>query len=123
MVLWEISSCRIPFPNEEQLDLILKICNGLREEYVRGTPMQYIKIYTNCWQQEPDSRPLIGQILSQLRSISLEPILEDSEENSEENSVENTTNDLTEISKNSISGIIIIKSFFQKKVSLVVTLN
>jgi len=112
MVLWEISSCRIPFPNEGQQDLILKIiCKGLREKPVKGTPTQYIKIYTNCWQQEPDSRPLINQILSQLQSISLEPFsLVDSEENSEEFIVEL----FPDISKNSISGIITIKVFLKE---------
>ena len=113
IVLWEISSCRTPFPKEEPLELILKICNGLREKCVKGTPIQYIKIYTNCWQQEPDSRPLINEILSHLRSIPLEPVLEYSEGNSEEI----TTNYLEkhpDVSKNSISGIIMIK-FFERK--------
>ena len=107
MVLWEISSCRKPFPNEESVYLPLAICNGLREKSVKGTPIQYIRIYTNCWQLEPDSRPLINEILSQLRSISLEPVLEYSEENSEEI----TTNYFPEISNNSISGIVTIKIF------------
>src|SRR5436305_12579895 len=73
MILWEISGCRIPFPKEELMYLSLKIYNGLREKPVKGTPMQYIQIYTNCWQLGPDSRPLINQILLQLQSISLEP--------------------------------------------------
>jgi serine/threonine protein kinase len=84
MVLWEISSCRIPFHKEEQLDLIIKICNGLREEYIKGTPMQYIDIYTSCWQSEPDYRPSTDQIFLQLQSMSLEPVFEDYDENSEE---------------------------------------
>ena len=122
MILWEISSCRIPFSNEESVHLSLAICNGLREKYVKGTPMQYIKIYTNCWQQEPDSRPLINQILSQLQSVSLEPFLVDSEENSEE-IIANYLDIFPETSKNSISGIIIIKSiFFPKEVFFLLSL-
>src|SRR5947209_16486544 len=69
MILWEISSCRISFLKEEQLDLILRICNGLREKSVKGTPMQYIQIYGNCWQMELNSRPLISQILLQLQFV------------------------------------------------------
>ena len=114
MVLWEISSCHKPFPREESVLLSLAICNGLREKPVKGTPIQYIRIYTNCWQQEPGTRPLINQILSQLRSISIEPVLEDSEENLEEN-ITNYLEKLPEISKNSISGIIMFKKFFFKE--------
>ncbi|EXX67471.1 kinase-like domain-containing protein [Rhizophagus irregularis DAOM 181602=DAOM 197198] len=62
MVLWEISSC---------------------QELIKGTPIDYMKIYTNCWQSEPDFRPLISQILLQLQSMSLEPIFEgDDDKNS-----------------------------------------
>ncbi|UZO02192.1 uncharacterized protein OCT59_020683 [Rhizophagus irregularis] len=60
MVLWEIS-----------------------KELIKGTPIDYMKIYTNCWQSEPDFRPLISQILLQLQSMSLEPIFEgDDDKNS-----------------------------------------
>ena len=108
MVLWEISSCRKPFPNEESVYLPLAICNGLREKHVKGTPIQYIKIYTNCWRLEPDSRPLINEILSHLRSISLEPVLEYSEENSEEI----TTNYLEKHPDISNSGFILCLRIF-----------
>ena len=91
--------------------LSLSICNGY-EKNLSKELKQYIRIYTNCWQQEPGTRPLINQILSQLRTISLEPILEDSEENSEEITT-NYLEKLAEISKNSISGIITI-SFFKE---------
>jgi serine/threonine protein kinase len=107
VILWEISSCRIPFPKKSHLDLIMKICNdGLREDDVKGTPMQYIQIYTKCWQSEPDSRPLISQILLYFQSMSLEPVFEDSDENSEEISTS-----LPASSKNS-SGIIINLLFY-----------
>ena len=115
MILWEISSCRKPFPKEDSVCLSLAICNGLREKLIKGTPIQYIWIYTDCWKQEPDSRPLINEILSQLQFISLEPVLEDSEESSEEITT-NYLGKLPEISKNSISGIILIKKIFLKKV-------
>ena len=113
MVLWVISSCREPFPKEESVCLSLAICNGLREKPIKGTPIQYIWIYTDCWKLEPDSRPLINQILLQLQSISLEPVFEDSEEISEEIKM-NYFEELPEVSKNSTSGIIIIKIFLKK---------
>ncbi|PKC71485.1 kinase-like protein [Rhizophagus irregularis] len=79
MVLWEISSCRKPFHNyKEELNLYLDICQGLKEEFIKGTPEGYINIYANCWQSEPESRPLIDQVHLQLQSISLKPIFEGS---------------------------------------------
>ncbi|CAG8641158.1 12474_t:CDS:2 [Rhizophagus irregularis] len=60
----------------------VKNCNE-NEELIKGTPIDYMKIYTNCWQSEPDFRPLISQILLQLQSMSLEPIFEgDDDKNS-----------------------------------------
>src|SRR4051794_39936281 len=60
MVLWEISSCREPFLDEEITYLTLKICHNLREKPVKGTPMEFKQIYTNCWQLEPTFRPSIN---------------------------------------------------------------
>jgi serine/threonine protein kinase len=107
MVLWEISSCRKPFPlYKEEWRLYLDICQGLKEELIKGTPVDYIKIYTNCWQSEPDFRPLISQILLQLQSMSLEPIFEGDDD---KNSIYLLPP--SDTSKNSISGIIIILIF------------
>jgi serine/threonine protein kinase len=79
MVLWEISSCRKPFHNyKEEFSLYLHICQGLKEEFIKGTPEGYINIYADCWQSEPESRPLIDQVHLQLQSISLKPIFEGS---------------------------------------------
>ncbi|PKC06782.1 kinase-like protein [Rhizophagus irregularis] len=76
MILWEISSCQTPFYGEDLACLSLKICRGLKEKSVKGTPMEYKHIYTSCWEIEPNSRPLIEGVLSRLRSISLEPVFE-----------------------------------------------
>jgi hypothetical protein len=84
------------------LHLYLDICQGLKEELIKGTPMEYIKIYTNCWQSEPDFRPLIDQILLQLQFISLEPIFDEDDKNSI------YLLSPPDTSKNSVSGIIII---------------
>src|SRR2546429_7623016 len=46
MILWEISSCRVPFSNEDSVLLMVKICQGLQETSVKGTPMDYVKLYT-----------------------------------------------------------------------------
>ncbi|CAB4420974.1 unnamed protein product [Rhizophagus irregularis] len=77
MVLWEISSCQTPFCGEDLACLSLKICQGLKEKSVKGTPMEYKHIYTSCWKIEPNSRPLIEGVLSRLRSMSHYPVFEE----------------------------------------------
>ncbi|GBB99328.1 hypothetical protein RclHR1_03490010 [Rhizophagus clarus] len=82
MVLWEISSCRTPFPHyKEEWRLYLDICQGIKEELIKGTPIEYIEIFTNCWQSEPDLRSSINQILLQLQSMAFEPIFEGCDKN------------------------------------------
>jgi serine/threonine protein kinase len=47
VILWEISSGRSPFYNESSdIDLDLKILQGLRESPITNTPEEYVKIYT-----------------------------------------------------------------------------
>ncbi|CAB4479811.1 unnamed protein product [Rhizophagus irregularis] len=52
--------------NEEimHLDLhsTMEILQGLREKPIFNTPEDYVKLYTECWNDEPDNRPTINQI-------------------------------------------------------------
>ncbi|CAB5358171.1 unnamed protein product [Rhizophagus irregularis] len=41
----------------------LEISQGLRETIVPDTPNEYVKVYTKCWDGEPDNRPTIYQKL------------------------------------------------------------
>ncbi|GBC22434.2 kinase-like domain-containing protein [Rhizophagus irregularis DAOM 181602=DAOM 197198] len=69
VLLWEISSGQPPFYAEgEQYDicLALDISQGHRETAVPDTPDEYVKIYTKCWDGEPDNRPTIYQNLMKL---------------------------------------------------------
>ncbi|CAB5381628.1 unnamed protein product [Rhizophagus irregularis] len=53
-----------PFATEEyDIDLALEISQGRREEPILNTPENYIKIYTECWDNEPDNRPTINQLV------------------------------------------------------------
>ncbi|CAB5336679.1 unnamed protein product [Rhizophagus irregularis] len=62
ILLWEISSGRPPFCNEPcDVGLAMEISQGLREKPIPNTPEDYIKIYTECWNNEPDNRPTIDQ--------------------------------------------------------------
>ncbi|GBC47667.2 kinase-like domain-containing protein [Rhizophagus irregularis DAOM 181602=DAOM 197198] len=61
-----------PFYTEgEQYDvsLILEISQGLRETVVPDTPEEYVKIYTKCWEGEPDNRPTTYQVVDLLKAM------------------------------------------------------
>ncbi|POG60878.1 kinase-like domain-containing protein [Rhizophagus irregularis DAOM 181602=DAOM 197198] len=62
ILLWEISSGWPPFHNEpHDVSLAMEILQGLRENPIPNTPVDYIKIYTDCWNNEPDNRPTVNQ--------------------------------------------------------------
>ncbi|EXX76734.1 Cdc15p [Rhizophagus irregularis DAOM 197198w] len=72
VLFWEISSGQPPFYTEDEkydVDLAIEISQGLREEPISNTPEDYIKIYTECWNGEPDNRPTINQVVERLREI------------------------------------------------------
>ncbi|CAB5380706.1 unnamed protein product [Rhizophagus irregularis] len=52
----------------EYADGALNIMQGLRETPVTGTPEDYIKLYTKCWNIEPDNRPTIYQVVDWLKT-------------------------------------------------------
>ncbi|CAB4415045.1 unnamed protein product [Rhizophagus irregularis] len=56
--------------NGEQYDvaLALNIIQGQREHIVPGTPEAYVKIYTDCWNDEPEERPTANKVLEKLKA-------------------------------------------------------
>ncbi|KAF0523914.1 kinase-like protein [Gigaspora margarita] len=67
VLLWEISSLRPPFEEEDRTFLYVKILNGHRETPIVGTPQQYSDLYTECWQDNPKKRPIIDKVVDELR--------------------------------------------------------
>ncbi|PKY24657.1 kinase-like protein [Rhizophagus irregularis] len=66
IILWEISSGQPPFYNElHDVGLAMKISQGLREKPVPNIFEDYIKIYTDCW----NNRPTINQVVTKLNAI------------------------------------------------------
>ncbi|POG65388.1 kinase-like domain-containing protein, partial [Rhizophagus irregularis DAOM 181602=DAOM 197198] len=69
VLFWEISSGQRPFYVENEgynIGLAMDISQGFRETVVPDTPEEYIKIYTECWDGEPDNRPTIYQVVDWL---------------------------------------------------------
>ncbi|GBC04841.1 hypothetical protein RclHR1_00590027 [Rhizophagus clarus] len=69
VILWEISSGRPPFGKTYDIfSLTYKISQGARENPIPDTPDSYVKIYTECWNQEPDDRPTMNEVFDRLKS-------------------------------------------------------
>ncbi|GES97447.1 kinase-like domain-containing protein [Rhizophagus clarus] len=79
VILWEISSGHKPFESYDKFylrqKLLLEILNGKRETPIPNTPIDYINIYTKCWEINPDDRPNMQQVLSLLKLIDLNEII------------------------------------------------
>ncbi|CAB4393188.1 unnamed protein product [Rhizophagus irregularis] len=72
VLLWQISSGYEPFKDkgfDYDLRLVISINNGLREKSVDGTPNEYTKLYSECWNYEPDERPDMHQVVTVLREL------------------------------------------------------
>src|SRR5947209_12285929 len=50
----------------------LRIKNGQREKEIDGTPSEYIKLYTKCWDENPEERTTMEFILITLNTITWE---------------------------------------------------
>ncbi|CAG8521972.1 22166_t:CDS:2, partial [Racocetra persica] len=75
VLIWEISSGYPPFNNDIQQNyigaVIVNIMNDIREEVIEGTPPEYEKIYTDCWQGNPSMRPTIEEVFSELNDLKI----------------------------------------------------
>ncbi|POG68110.1 kinase-like domain-containing protein [Rhizophagus irregularis DAOM 181602=DAOM 197198] len=105
VLLWEISSGLPPFyAKDKQYDvnLTLKIAQGLREEVVFNTPEDYIKIYTKCWDGEPDNRPTIYQVVDWLKAIitKLDVIIKDTQFSNNQKLNSESQEELLQLNKN-----------------------
>src|SRR5581483_5668986 len=70
MMMWEISSGRIPFANfKPDINLALRIVNGQRPEIVSGTPPGYKELMEQCWNANPLKRPDINVLLNDIKEI------------------------------------------------------
>ncbi|KAG0023441.1 hypothetical protein BGZ82_010745 [Podila clonocystis] len=67
VILWELSSCAIPFESQLQdVMLAVNIIAGVREKTVPGTAVEYEMLYRRCWDGLPQNRPQMDIVLSEL---------------------------------------------------------
>ncbi|CAI2185356.1 19474_t:CDS:2 [Funneliformis geosporum] len=66
MLMWEISSGHTPFYAKDNFGLIYDILQGLRESPAPETPDDYAKLYIECWDDEPNNRPTMNQVVAKL---------------------------------------------------------
>ncbi|GBC21857.2 kinase-like domain-containing protein [Rhizophagus irregularis DAOM 181602=DAOM 197198] len=70
VLMWEISSGYPPFKdNDNKIALAVSISNGAREVTIPGTPKEYENLYKNCWNQEPEQRSSINEILGEFERM------------------------------------------------------
>ncbi|POG81693.1 kinase-like domain-containing protein [Rhizophagus irregularis DAOM 181602=DAOM 197198] len=63
VVMTELSSGKPPFhKRKHDISLALKICNGLRPEFGKGTPEIYKKLAHRCMNANPNQRPTANEL-------------------------------------------------------------
>src|SRR6185369_4249286 len=58
-----------PFEKFDGYQILLRINRGHHETTIDGTPPEYVKLYTECWDEDPEKRPTIDVILEKLYDI------------------------------------------------------
>ncbi|GES98303.1 kinase-like domain-containing protein [Rhizophagus clarus] len=74
VLFWELTSRKSPFDfekktNDDHPSIIINILKRLREEPVENTNDKFVILYKKCWEHEPDNRPNILQVISELNCI------------------------------------------------------
>src|SRR6185436_16398008 len=58
VILWEISGGKDPCGGlTEAADIIVYRINGSRDFPFPGTPQEYVNLYSDCWNEDPNKRP------------------------------------------------------------------
>ena len=71
VLIWEISSGHPPFERSTALAIMLSVISGKREIPVINTPSEYQSLYTKCWDNDPDKRPLVKDVSEALNNMKL----------------------------------------------------
>jgi serine/threonine protein kinase len=68
MIMWEFMTGRRPFwdENHDDIELIIKICDGLRPPIVTNAPEGYIELMKECWLSDPKKRPSATDVFDKI---------------------------------------------------------
>ncbi|CAI2185218.1 16059_t:CDS:2, partial [Funneliformis geosporum] len=77
---------------EYYLSLAIEILGGLREKIIPSTPEDYVSIYTDCWDNEPDNHPSMNQVVDELYAIKTESDEYDNESDKSHSELDNENN-------------------------------
>ncbi|CAJ0828482.1 176_t:CDS:2 [Entrophospora sp. SA101] len=78
VLLWEISSGRIPFESvPRDYSLVYSIIEGNREKIIKGTPKKYVDVYKDCWNDDPEKRPYLIKVLEELEKVDINVLTDD----------------------------------------------
>jgi len=72
VLMWEISSGYPPFKDKfDRHNAIIHaiVNNKARENTVLNTPEDYKNLYKRCWNQEPEQRPSIEEVLKEFSQM------------------------------------------------------
>src|SRR5689334_7699223 len=63
MLMWELFAGHPPFDDKaHDVDLMLKICEGLRPPILSNMLDDYIQMMQKCWDADPSKRPTIWEL-------------------------------------------------------------
>ncbi|GBC09331.1 hypothetical protein RclHR1_08780002 [Rhizophagus clarus] len=70
MIMWEFMTGRRPFwDRNHDIELIIKICDGLRPQIVTNAPEGYVELMKECWHSDPHKRPIADDLESKVWKI------------------------------------------------------
>ncbi|CAG8571799.1 2145_t:CDS:2, partial [Paraglomus occultum] len=70
VILWEISSGRVPCEGlTDGVAIIMYRREGLRDAPIPGTPNEYINLYSECWDGIPNKRPSCENVYKRLKRL------------------------------------------------------
>ncbi|RIA91536.1 kinase-like domain-containing protein [Glomus cerebriforme] len=70
MIMWEFMTGRRPFWDEiHDIELIIKISDGLRPPIVTNAPEGYIELMKECWFSNPEKRPTAADIKDKIEKL------------------------------------------------------
>ncbi|GBB96281.1 hypothetical protein RclHR1_27170001 [Rhizophagus clarus] len=72
ILLWELTSGRPPFSDcgHNLAQIKKQLLNGLRENQIENTPLEYVQLYQKCWHDDPNLRPEINEVFKILFQLS-----------------------------------------------------